>query len=364
MTVPWRRAANCCSGVVARFSSFRRSMPGTPSLPSDSATVTDADLLRRWRRGSLIDDSALRSPASPAPKFQGTDERDVNRHQRRLLQWRRRDQQRLRGRDGDDSSKRHQREDRRREPTGTKSGGGRIVDRRNDGNGADGFHPQPEMALPSAAERWRGIALIGGRRSCRSLRSPATPPARPAVGVVGASSATGRRSTRSNSIVASNTGDDCLRTTGTFTSLGYNLEDSPDMCEFTSRPTRSWPLRPRPRAGSANNGGPTMTTLRPALGASDQTRHPIPADWHRRVLPTPQPVTMDQRGVNLLAAGGRQLATSAHTVRRCRLGVDPPLPVPLKPFDGSTNDDHVAGRYAGLVLRDEHDCYMERCWPG
>ena len=86
-------------------------------------------------------------------------------------------------------------------------------------------------------------------------------------GVYGDNSWLGFSLTTSNSIIANNTGGDCFKTGGTFTSNGYNI-DSDNTCNLVAPGDL---LYTDPILGPlANNGGPTMTrALLPGSPAID-----------------------------------------------------------------------------------------------
>jgi uncharacterized repeat protein (TIGR01451 family) len=141
-----------------------------------------------------------------------------------------------------------------------------------------------------------------------------------------------------NSIVASNAGvngADCGGTSSpTFTSLGYNLEDSPDSCGFTQPTDKVVAASTLGLGPLANNGGPTMTR---ALLAGSPAINAIPfADCTDQSSPTPQQVTTDQRGVARPQPSGGNCDIGAYEFGDVSLATNGPRPVPLKPFDGST----------------------------
>jgi hypothetical protein len=117
--------------------------------------------------------------------------------------------------------------------------------------------------------------------------------------------ADGNTVTAQNSIVASNTaangGKDCDGSSPTFTSMGYNLEDSPDSCSFTATGDQVVPAANLHLGSLANNGGPTMTVAllagSPAIdagnpaGCFDSSGDPLATD--QRGLPRPVGLTCD-----------------------------------------------------------------------
>lgn len=105
--------------------------------------------------------------------------------------------------------------------------------------------------------------------------------------------------TTKNSIVALNTavsGADCGGDAqAMFTSLGYNLEDSPDTCTFTQSTDKVVTASALDLGPLAANGGPTMTR---ALLAGSPAIDAIPiAACTDQTSPTPVAITTDQRGV-------------------------------------------------------------------
>ncbi len=84
----------------------------------------------------------------------------------------------------------------------------------------------------------------------------------------------------------------------------------------------------------ANNGGPTMT--RASLAGSPAINAIPFADCTDQSSPTPQPVTMDQRGVTRPEPAGGNCDIGAYEFGDVSLATSPPRPVPEKPFDGST----------------------------
>jgi uncharacterized repeat protein (TIGR01451 family) len=101
-----------------------------------------------------------------------------------------------------------------------------------------------------------------------------------------------------NSIIALNTassGANCAGTTPTLTSLGHNLENTPDSCNFIAAGDKVLPSASVGLGPLANNGGPTMTR---SLLSGSAAIDAIPfASCTDQATPTPQPVTTDQRGV-------------------------------------------------------------------
>ncbi len=108
-----------------------------------------------------------------------------------------------------------------------------------------------------------------------------------------------------NSIIANNTAfsnADCTNGGGgtpVYTSLGYNLTDSPDTCNFTATGDKVVPSSTVGLGPLANNGGPTQTRAllpgSPAIDAGNPSGCTDPAG---------NPLTIDQRGL-LRPAGAR-----------------------------------------------------------
>ena len=109
-----------------------------------------------------------------------------------------------------------------------------------------------------------------------------------------------------NSILAANdahTGTDCSGATDstsstpvTFTSLGHNLEDSPDTCTFTQPTDKVVAASSLGLGPLANNGGSTMTR---SLLSGSPAINAIPiASCTDQTSPTPVPITTDQRGIS------------------------------------------------------------------
>jgi uncharacterized repeat protein (TIGR01451 family) len=105
------------------------------------------------------------------------------------------------------------------------------------------------------------------------------------------------------SIVAANTastGNDCAGTANganafTFTSAGYNLEDSPDTCTFTQPTDKVVGASSLGLGPLANNGGATMTRSL-LIGSPAINAVPL-ASCTDQTSPTPVTITTDQRGV-------------------------------------------------------------------
>ncbi len=113
----------------------------------------------------------------------------------------------------------------------------------------------------------------------------------------------GTKTSINNSIVATNTastGGDCGGATfdtsaPTFTSLGFNLEDSPDSCNFTATGDKVVAASTLGLEPLAANGGATMTR---SLLAGSPAINAIPiASCTDQASPTPVTITTDQRGV-------------------------------------------------------------------